>query len=195
MTTGQAQSCLTQTSLAFVSHQSFAQWCPARDRPGSSRHTYAEVFHDKLHSFTRFRERKEEMTSLPHRFRDISIKSVRASIICAKFGPSDRIAILPRRSGLGFSESSINSRFGSSQEVFENLTGRVGSGQEVFKTAWIVSGQMSTTSSIFSPVGSGHADPTRPDPRGLPRSVNNPCLLYTSPSPRDKRQSRMPSSA
>ena len=24
---------------------------------------------------------------------------------------------------------------------------------------------------------------------------NNPCLLYTSPSPRDKRQSRMPSSA
>ena len=28
------------------------------------------------------------------------------------------------------------------------------------------------------------------------RSINNrPCLLYTSPSPRDKRQSRMPSSA
>ena len=26
-------------------------------------------------------------------------------------------------------------------------------------------------------------------------SVSNPCLLYTSPSPRDKRQSRMPSSA
>ena len=25
--------------------------------------------------------------------------------------------------------------------------------------------------------------------------VSNPCLLYTSPSPRDKRQSRMPSSA
>ena len=25
--------------------------------------------------------------------------------------------------------------------------------------------------------------------------VNDPCLLYTSPSPRDKRQSRMPSSA
>ena len=25
--------------------------------------------------------------------------------------------------------------------------------------------------------------------------ANNPCLLYTSPSPRDKRQSRMPSSA
>ena len=24
---------------------------------------------------------------------------------------------------------------------------------------------------------------------------DNPCLLYTSPSPRDKRQSRMPSSA
>ena len=25
--------------------------------------------------------------------------------------------------------------------------------------------------------------------------TSNPCLLYTSPSPRDKRQSRMPSSA
>ena len=25
--------------------------------------------------------------------------------------------------------------------------------------------------------------------------MGNPCLLYTSPSPRDKRQSRMPSSA
>ena len=25
--------------------------------------------------------------------------------------------------------------------------------------------------------------------------INMPCLLYTSPSPRDKRQSRMPSSA
>ena len=28
-----------------------------------------------------------------------------------------------------------------------------------------------------------------------PRDEANPCLLYTSPSPRDKRQSRMPSSA
>ena len=27
------------------------------------------------------------------------------------------------------------------------------------------------------------------------RHLNIPCLLYTSPSPRDKRQSRMPSSA
>ena len=27
------------------------------------------------------------------------------------------------------------------------------------------------------------------------QSDNQPCLLYTSPSPRDKRQSRMPSSA
>ena len=31
------------------------------------------------------------------------------------------------------------------------------------------------------------------DERGL--YENEPCLLYTSPSPRDKRQSRMPSSA
>ena len=27
------------------------------------------------------------------------------------------------------------------------------------------------------------------------KEINNFCLLYTSPSPRDKRQSRMPSSA
>ena len=29
----------------------------------------------------------------------------------------------------------------------------------------------------------------------LPSMPGMPCLLYTSPSPRDKRQSRMPSSA
>ena len=29
----------------------------------------------------------------------------------------------------------------------------------------------------------------------LARAMSKPCLLYTSPSPRDKRQSRMPSSA
>ena len=32
--------------------------------------------------------------------------------------------------------------------------------------------------------------------RAVPRPAQSaPCLLYTSPSPRDKRQSRMPSSA
>ena len=30
---------------------------------------------------------------------------------------------------------------------------------------------------------------------GLLRDLSGRCLLYTSPSPRDKRQSRMPSSA
>ena len=29
----------------------------------------------------------------------------------------------------------------------------------------------------------------------IPHLCHKPCLLYTSPSPRDKRQSRMPSSA
>ena len=29
----------------------------------------------------------------------------------------------------------------------------------------------------------------------FPNQINKVCLLYTSPSPRDKRQSRMPSSA
>ena len=39
---------------------------------------------------------------------------------------------------------------------------------------------------------------SRPGARHGPREVRNQsciCLLYTSPSPRDKRQSRMPSSA
>ena len=35
----------------------------------------------------------------------------------------------------------------------------------------------------------GPADEQRPDPQSIP------CLLYTSPSPRDRQKSRMPSSA
>ena len=39
-------------------------------------------------------------------------------------------------------------------------------------------------------------DTTVPVLSGIPSDLNiNCCLLYTSPSPRDKRQSRMPSSA
>ena len=37
--------------------------------------------------------------------------------------------------------------------------------------------------------------PKSPATQGTPKININPCLLYTSPSPRDKRQSRMPSSA
>ena len=37
--------------------------------------------------------------------------------------------------------------------------------------------------------------PRAPDAPGVPDAPDVPCLLYTSPSPRDKRQSRMPSSA
>ena len=33
------------------------------------------------------------------------------------------------------------------------------------------------------------------DPDVASQTISRPCLLYTSPSPRDKRQSRMPSSA
>ena len=35
----------------------------------------------------------------------------------------------------------------------------------------------------------------RPTPIDFNQPTSTPCLLYTSPSPRDKRQSRMPSSA
>ena len=45
-----------------------------------------------------------------------------------------------------------------------------------------------------------HVTRTGGDTDGLAEFTNSdtvlmPCLLYTSPSPRDKRQSRMPSSA
>ena len=40
------------------------------------------------------------------------------------------------------------------------------------------------------------ASQTKDDYAGeIPIRIYKPCLLYTSPSPRDKRQSRMPSSA
>ena len=37
--------------------------------------------------------------------------------------------------------------------------------------------------------------PDLESPTVTPKTKSRPCLLYTSPSPRDKRQSRMPSSA
>ena len=42
-----------------------------------------------------------------------------------------------------------------------------------------------------------HAYENRPLPIDCEQTISQPyvCLLYTSPSPRDKRQSRMPSSA
>ena len=50
----------------------------------------------------------------------------------------------------------------------------------------------------FDPLGAPRRG-ARHAPRALPglagRAVSAACLLYTSPSPRDKRQSRMPSSA
>ena len=39
-----------------------------------------------------------------------------------------------------------------------------------------------------------YSQPPRKSGRGM-KENKTPCLLYTSPSPRDKRQSRMPSSA
>ena len=38
-------------------------------------------------------------------------------------------------------------------------------------------------------------NPNHPVNKGVLCAKGNACLLYTSPSPRDKRQSRMPSSA
>ena len=47
----------------------------------------------------------------------------------------------------------------------------------------------------FPMVASAHMSVVTADVAGVPRIVAMTCLLYTSPSPRDKRQSRMPSSA
>ena len=43
--------------------------------------------------------------------------------------------------------------------------------------------------------GSMHPETLREHIRKCHAATHNPCLLYTSPSPRDMRRSRMPSSA
>ena len=48
---------------------------------------------------------------------------------------------------------------------------------------------------VESVVLGGHDDVESIGPEGQEVEAEAPCLLYTSPSPRDKRQSRMPSSA
>ena len=54
-----------------------------------------------------------------------------------------------------------------------------------------------TSSSLFgsSPANSGSLLPAGDDPLTVALANTYPCLLYTSPSPRDQRGSRMPSSA
>ena len=47
----------------------------------------------------------------------------------------------------------------------------------------------------YSPIVPTTYDASVLDTEGQTIFTNNSCLLYTSPSPRDKRQSRMPSSA
>ena len=50
----------------------------------------------------------------------------------------------------------------------------------------------------LSPLSTNFTNPVKHDNRIVQRVTNHgqqSCLLYTSPSPRDKRQSRMPSSA
>ena len=56
--------------------------------------------------------------------------------------------------------------------------------------AEVLSGNIHNTSDDITDVSDTGTNPT-----GEPISNPNSCLLYTSPSPRDKRQSRMPSSA
>ena len=48
---------------------------------------------------------------------------------------------------------------------------------------------------IGGPVGAGKTSLTEGLCNALSNKISMACLLYTSPSPRDKRQSRMPSSA
>ena len=64
-----------------------------------------------------------------------------------------------------------------------------GTGQ-VMRVTNTILGRMQTSSTCPTCSGSGQVVSNRPS-----NSDANGCLLYTSPSPRDKRQSRMPSSA
>ena len=62
-------------------------------------------------------------------------------------------------------------------------------------TAWLVEDHSLPIISLkFSFRGAGSIQNSE-NKQGLARLLSNTCLLYTSPSPRDKRQSRMPSSA
>ena len=58
------------------------------------------------------------------------------------------------------------------------------------KKMWTIAGSLTIISFVVSPIGQRFVKglTTPPQPSII-------CLLYTSPSPRDKRQSRMPSSA
>ena len=54
--------------------------------------------------------------------------------------------------------------------------------------------EMSTCSKQYETLKLMHSQ-NQESPPESPKGNSLPCLLYTSPSPRDKRQSRMPSSA
>ena len=64
----------------------------------------------------------------------------------------------------------------------------------VYKLRFIIRDDLTnkrTTASIYKVINCIEDD----DPSSTTTTIQEDCLLYTSPSPRDKRQSRMPSSA
>ena len=71
-------------------------------------------------------------------------------------------------------------------------------GQLTDEAKWGFVGAMAVLAFLWINLG-GQAKPASPTRRPAPVRVDmnevDACLLYTSPSPRDKRQSRMPSSA
>ena len=58
-----------------------------------------------------------------------------------------------------------------------------------------MAGDWVKSSDVAGFTGSGYVVYMGPDEYKFAGSAPSSCLLYTSPSPRDKRQSRMPSSA
>ena len=60
---------------------------------------------------------------------------------------------------------------------------------------WPLTTAQAALPSLMLPSALAHSSPRKPNTRGPICKRQNPCLLYTSPSPRDRQKSRMPSSA
>ena len=99
--------------------------------------------------------------------------------------------------------NTINNRSGLGTISLTN-SGAVFSGVTTFAQIKTTSGEVTvgTGASVFSPatnvlaLGTNNTEKVRITSSGnVGIGTDNPCLLYTSPSPRDRQKSRMPSSA
>ena len=100
----------------------------------------------------------------------------------------------PQMSGFGYDALTIISLAGIRTERIELGTAVIPTfpTHPLAMTKHALTAQAATQGRLTLGLGLSHK-PSIEDTLGL--SYQHPCLLYTSPSPRDKRQSRMPSSA